>query len=46
LIVRLIKVDHPPVMHPEPLTPGRRALGIFALVLFVLCFSFKPLYIA
>ncbi len=46
LIVTLIKVDHPPVVHAEPLTPGRRALGIFALVLFVLCFSFKPLYIA
>lgn len=45
LIVTLIKVDHPPVVYPEPLTPGRRALGIFALVLFVLCFSFKPLYI-
>lgn len=46
LIVVLIKVDHPPVVWAEPLTPGRRALGILALVLFVLCFSFKPLYIA
>ncbi len=46
LIVALIKVDHPPVRHPEPLTPGRRVLGILALVLFVLCFSFKPLYIS
>jgi membrane-associated protease RseP (regulator of RpoE activity) len=46
LIVTLIKVDHPPVTHPEPLTPGRRALGILALTLLVLCFSFKPLYIA
>ena len=46
LIVALIKVDHPPVVYPEPLTPRRRALGVLALVLFVLCFSFKPLYIA
>ena len=46
LIVALIKVDHPPVVWEEPLTPGRRALGILALVLFLLCFSFKPLYIA
>ncbi len=46
LILVLIKVDHPPVMRPEPLTKGRRVLGILALLLFVLCFSFKPLYIA
>ena len=46
LIVVLIKVDHPPVVIHEPLSPGRRALGVLALVLFVLCFSFKPLYIA
>jgi membrane-associated protease RseP (regulator of RpoE activity) len=46
LIVTLIKVDHPPVVHPEPLTRGRKALGVLALVLLVLCFSFKPLYIA
>ncbi len=45
LIVALIKVDHPPVLHPEPLSRGRRVLGVLALVLFVLCFSFKPLYI-
>ena len=46
LIVVLIKVDHPPVVIHEPLSPGRRVLGILAMVLFVLCFSFKPLYIA
>ena len=46
LIVTLVKVDHPPVVIPEPLSPGRRALGVLAMVLFVLCFSFKPLYIA
>ncbi len=46
LIVTLIKVDHPPVLQPEPLTPTRRALGWLSLALLVLCFSFKPLYIA
>ncbi|MEM1043260.1 MAG: site-2 protease family protein [Bacteroidota bacterium] len=46
LILLLIRVDHPPVTHPETLTRGRRVLGILALLLFVLCFSFKPLYIA
>lgn len=46
LLVVLVKVDHPPELVREPLTPGRRALGVLALVLFVLCFSFRPLYFA
>lgn len=46
LIVFLIRVDHPPVLVHEPLTPGRRALGYVCLVLFVLCFSIQPIYIA
>lgn len=45
LIVVFIKVDHPPVLYAEPLTPGRRALGILAMVIFLLCFSIRPLYI-
>ena len=43
LIVFVIKVDHPPVLNPEPLTPGRRRLGIFAMIIFVLCFSLQPI---
>jgi membrane-associated protease RseP (regulator of RpoE activity) len=46
LIVYVIKVDHPPVPIQEPLSPGRRALGVLALVIFVLCFSPRPLYLA
>ncbi|MDX1531186.1 MAG: site-2 protease family protein, partial [Rhodothermales bacterium] len=46
LIVLLIKVDHPPVTVTEPLTPRRKLLGVLALVLFVLCFSIKPVYLA
>ncbi len=42
LIVFLIKVDHPPVLYTEPLSPGRRRLGIAAMIIFVLCFSIKP----
>lgn len=45
LIVFLIKVDHPPVLYAEPLSRGRRLLGIVSLVIFILCFSFKPLYV-
>ncbi len=42
LIVFIIKVDHPPVLYSEPLTPARRRLGILAMAIFILCFSLKP----
>ena len=45
LIIIIIKIDHPPVLHTEPLTPGRRALAFLSILIFVLCFSFKPLYV-
>ena len=44
LIVFLIRVDHPPVLVHEPLTPARRALGYLCLALFVLSFSIQPIY--
>jgi hypothetical protein len=44
MIVYLIRVEHPPVITPEPLTRGRKIAGIACLVIFVLCFSIKPLY--
>lgn len=43
LIVFLIKVDHPPVLSPEPLTKGRKILAVLSIVIFILCFSFSPL---
>lgn len=45
LIVSLIKIDHPPTQIERPLTPGRKALAILCILIFVLCFSFRPLYI-
>jgi membrane-associated protease RseP (regulator of RpoE activity) len=45
LIVFLIRIEHPPVLYREPLTRGRYLLGILSIVIFVLCFSFKPLYV-
>ncbi|MGA0254420.1 MAG: site-2 protease family protein [Rhodothermales bacterium] len=45
LIILLIRVEHPPVVFMEPLTPRRKAMAICSLVIFALCFSFKPLYI-
>jgi len=44
LIVLFIKVDHPPVLYHEPLTRGRRWLGIASFVIFALCFSIRPIY--
>jgi hypothetical protein len=43
LIVYLIRVEHPPVVRPEPLTPTRRILGYAAIAIFILCFSLQPL---
>ncbi|MEX0747954.1 MAG: site-2 protease family protein [Rhodothermales bacterium] len=45
LIVYLIKIDHPPVLYEEPLTRGRKILGILSIIVLILCFSFRPLYI-
>ena len=43
LIIFLIKVEHPPVLQPQKLTPGRKALAIVSILIFFLCFSFAPL---
>ena len=44
LLIFFVKLDHPPILYTEPLTRGRRLLGIANMVIFVLCFSIKPLY--
>lgn len=43
MILFVIRVDHPPVLFEEPLTPGRKALGYLCLAIFVLCFSIQPI---
>lgn len=43
LIVFLIRVEHPPVMQRNALTPTRRLCGYFAIAIFLLCFSIRPL---
>lgn len=43
LIVFLIRVEHPPVMKQQRLTPTRRRLGYLSIAIFVLCFSIRPL---
>lgn len=46
LIVLFIRVEHPPVVRPDRLTPRRRLLGYASILIFVLCFSLRPIYIA
>jgi len=44
LIVFVIKVDHPPVVIDEPLSRGRKIAAVISLIIFVLCFSPRPIY--
>jgi membrane-associated protease RseP (regulator of RpoE activity) len=39
-----LRLEHPPVPDPEPLTVGRRMLGWVALGIFVVCFSYNGIY--
>jgi membrane-associated protease RseP (regulator of RpoE activity) len=45
IAVRVIGLDHPPARVEEKLNPARIALGIVALLIFVLCFTPDPLKI-
>ena len=44
LLVLIVKIDHPPVMRAQPLTPRRKVLGVVCIAIFVLCFSIQPVY--
>ncbi len=46
LLIFFVRIDHPPVLTQERLTHGRRLIGILSLVIFLLCFSIRPLYFA
>jgi hypothetical protein len=45
LIVFLVGVDHPPVVLHEPLTRRRRWAAYASMIIFLLSFSLKPLYV-
>lgn len=45
LAVRVIGVDHPPALIEQRLNPARVALGIGAIIIFILCFTPDPLSI-
>ena len=43
LILFVIRVDHPPVLFEERLSTRQKALGWLCILIFVLCFSIKPI---
>jgi membrane-associated protease RseP (regulator of RpoE activity) len=43
-LVYFVKMEHPPVIYEEPLSPGRRRLGWISMAVFVLCISPTPIY--
>lgn len=43
LIVFLIKVEHPPVYVNHSVDTRRKVLGILSFVIFILCFSIRPI---
>lgn len=46
LLGRYIRVQHPPALIREPLTPTRKILGWLALIIFIISLSLKPLIIS
>lgn len=45
IAVRIIRLDHPPAFIEEKLDLKRKLLGVFALIIFVFCFTPDPLKI-
>lgn len=45
LVVRVIKLDHPPARLEQPLDLPRKILGWLAIVIFVLCFTPNPVQV-
>jgi membrane-associated protease RseP (regulator of RpoE activity) len=43
LAVRVLGVEHPGAQHEEPLSAGRKILGVLAIVIFIISFSPAPL---
>lgn len=43
-LVFFVKIEHPPVVYEQPLSPGRRKLGWISMVVFLLCISPTPIY--
>ena len=42
-VVYLVKIEHPPVIFEQPLSPNRRLLGWISMIVFILCISPSPI---
>lgn len=40
-----VKMEHPPVLYPEELTPTRKVLGWISMIVFILCISPSPIQV-
>lgn len=45
-IAYFVKIEHPPVLLEQPLSPARRRLGWVSMAVFILCISPNPIYFA
>lgn len=45
MVVRFIKVDHPPARHEHRVNRPRQILGWVAIVIFILCFTPSPIQV-
>ncbi len=43
-IVYFVKIEHPPVMFQQQLSPNRKKLGWISMAVFVICISPSPIY--
>ncbi len=43
-LVFFVRIEHPPVLFEQPLSPARRRLGWISMVVFILCISPTPIY--
>lgn len=45
-IAYFVKIEHPPVVVEQPLSPARKRLGWISMAVFILCISPNPIYFA
>ncbi len=45
-IAYFVKIEHPPVLFEQPLSPARRRMGWVSMAVFILCISPNPIYFA
>ncbi len=43
-LIYFVRLEHPPVLFEQPLTPGRKKLGWISMAVFILCISPTPIY--